>query len=66
MPETTVPGRKAKHAYITDVCRTNRGDDGAIEEALNRLREEFKACADAWKIGDGTEFHLVLTVHKRG
>ena len=30
-----------KHAIITPMCRSNRGDLGAFEEAVNRLRDEY-------------------------
>lgn len=51
---------KAKHAIITDECRTNRGDEGAIDEALRRLREEFLVLATIWPIGQGTRFNVIL------
>ena len=37
---TTIPGSKAKHCIVTDACRENRGDVGAVDEAPARLRKE--------------------------
>lgn len=59
-----IPGLKAVHAIITDECRENRTDEGAINEALRRVREEFLACAPAWPLGKNTKFHIVLTVER--
>lgn len=61
-----IPGIAAQHAIITDVCRTNRGDEGAIDEALTRLKKEFLSTVEYWPIGTGTQFHLVLTVEAKG
>ncbi len=61
---TTVPGIKAVHAIISDACRTGRGEDGAIEEALRRIRQEYDACRPAWPVGKGARFHVVLTVER--
>lgn len=65
-PYTTLPGVKAKHAIITDTCRTNRGDQGAFVEAVDRLRVEYNACALGQPVGRGVAFHLVLVVDRRG
>lgn len=59
-----IPGLKARHAIIKDACRTSRGNEGAIDEALARLKEEYLSCVDGWEIGKGAQFHLVLTVEK--
>ena len=64
MPETTIPGIKAKHCFITDTCRQNRTDEGAIDEALARIRAEFMQVASGWDVGNETRFHVVLTVEK--
>jgi hypothetical protein len=64
MKQTMVPGTKAKHCVITDTCRSNRGDNEAINEALRRIREEYLACVDGWPVGKGVEFHVVLTVKR--
>ena len=61
------PGIVAKHAIITDTCRTVRGGDlAAFDEAVSRLRKEFQACAraEANALGKGVQFHLILTVER--
>jgi hypothetical protein len=57
-----VPGVTAKHAIITPVCRTGRGVEGAFDEAVRRLREEYLACQTAGNAE--ASFHLVLTVER--
>ena len=59
-----IPGAAASHAIVTDTCRANRGDTGAIDEALARLREAALKCADGWDHGRGARFHFVLTVER--
>lgn len=61
---TTIPGIKACHAVISDRCRTNRGDGGAFDEAVSRLRQEYERAVDGWKIGMGAAIHLVLAVQR--
>jgi hypothetical protein len=62
---TVVPGKKAHHAWVTDECRSNRGDAGAGKEAADRLIEEYRECLRAgWP--SGTRFHFVLTVERGG
>jgi hypothetical protein len=36
-------------AFITPECRTNRGDGGAWEEAVARLREHYDAIIIGWE-----------------
>lgn len=60
---TKIDGIKAKHVVIQPSCRT-RGDDVAIEDALNRIREEFKNVA-SYKANDNANFHIVLTVDRQ-
>lgn len=57
---TTTPGMTAHHAIITPTCRENRGIDGAINEALMRIRAEYLLCQVPEN--DGAKFHVVLTV----
>ena len=59
---TPTPGVSARHAIISDQCRINRGNEGAIDEALARIREEFLQIAPKWELGNNTTFHVVLTV----
>lgn len=58
-----IPGA-AKHAIITDECRRNKGDDAVIEEALQRLRDEWPKVAKGWPVGSGGRFHVVLIVER--
>lgn len=58
-----VPGIKAKHAIVTPNCRKLKGDDPAISEALERLREECKSCM-SFEANQGANFHFVLTVER--
>lgn len=36
-------------ATITPECRTGRGDDGAWDEAVSRLRAKYDHILDGWK-----------------
>lgn len=48
-------------ALITPTCRENRGDEGAWDEAVRRLRAEYDAVIDGWKDKDEQpSFQLVL------
>ena len=62
MSASSIPGMKAEHAIITDACRENRGDEGAFDEAVRRLREQYIACVAGWKDRPGVKFHVALTV----
>ena len=55
-------GRTIDHSWITDECRKNRGDDGAIEEVMKRVREKLIAIVPRWGADQGTEFHIGVTV----
>lgn len=62
---TTIDGSKAQHAIITPNCIVTRGVEGAIDEALKRLRESFMECYRGWASqGKVPEFNLVLTVDR--
>lgn len=63
-PQTKVAGVKAHHSYITDVCRTNRGDDGAFQEVVRRLREQYDFLTRRWPIGSDVKMHFVLTLDR--
>ena len=60
---TKIPGIKAKHAIITPGCIQGRGIDGAVEEALQRIRGELLACIEGWK-DHPCNFHVVCTVER--
>ena len=52
-----------KHAIITPVCRGNRGDMGAFEEAVQRLREQYIQTLNAYEdMSFIKNFHLKLDV----
>lgn len=61
---TRVPGIAARHAIVTPTCRANRGDEGAVDEALRRLREEALAVI-ACREDEAYDLHLVLTVEAK-
>lgn len=63
---TPIPGIKAHHRWITDTCRANRGDVGAMSEAAQTLQLELLNLYKHWPAGAGTRFHLVLTVEPMG
>ena len=58
MPETKIPGLKASHQIISPICRENRGEMGALEEAFERIRATYWNCQNPdtahWN------FHVVL------
>ena len=62
-----IPGLTAKHAIITPNCRTVVRPEydpdprvAAFEEAVNRLREEYRAICDARD--DAWTGHVVLRI----
>ncbi len=59
-----MPGMQAMHAYITDDCRKMRGDDGATEEVLRRVREQLDATLKGWKPGLGVKIHIGVAVER--
>lgn len=58
------PGSIAKHVIITPVCRQNRTDEGAFDEAVARLKEEYFACLP-YHADRGSNFHLILSVERQ-
>ena len=57
---TVTPGIAACHAYITRECLRQRGFEGAIDEALARIKREYIACRAS--IDTGSTPHIVLTI----
>lgn len=57
--ETKLPGLKASHQIITPECRTNRGVDGALDEAFDRIRATYGNCAEI-EANANVNWHLVL------
>jgi len=53
---------KSHHRIITDECRTNRGDDGALDEALCTAREAVKKLYGYWPIGERAAIHIKIEV----
>ena len=45
-PMTSINGIKISHAIVTDLARVHQGNDGAIDNALDRLR---KSALDAMR-----------------
>jgi hypothetical protein len=62
--KTTIPGSCARHCFITDECRKLRGDAGAVDEALSRIRKTLEECMDGWGHDKGVTFHLLMTVER--
>jgi hypothetical protein len=61
-----IPGQVTA-AFITPACRANRGDEGAWDEAVARLRAEYDSILAGWK--DAPEqptLNLVLTMERPG
>lgn len=43
-----IPGQVTA-AFITPECRLNHGNDGAWDEAVRRLRDEYDAILHGWR-----------------
>ena len=50
----------AKHAIVTKECRENKGDEGALDEVLERLVKQYFDSLDAW--GDKANYHFKLEI----
>lgn len=65
--ESQPKGLVAVHAIVGANCRNIRGDFGAAEEALRRLRTEYSATIEHNPNQANLNFHFVLFVEeKRG
>jgi hypothetical protein len=64
MSTTSVPGGQLCRATITDECRSGRGDEGAIDEAVRRIRQQAKWALTWWAQGSGAKVHVVVTLEK--
>lgn len=61
----SVPGAAASHSIITEGCRSNRGDVGAFEEAVERARKAYDEIVAGWRSAPlQPTVHLVLTVER--
>ena len=49
MAEKSYRRELATQALITPECRENRGNDGAWDEAIRRLRVEYDAILGGWE-----------------
>lgn len=55
----------ALDAIIRPDCRSNRGDEGALEEAFDRIRAEYHECLAGWRAsGKDPVFHVKLTIDR--
>lgn len=62
---TMIPGINARHTIITDECRSSRGDMGAFDEAVRRLRMEYVIITKMRHEEKDLNLHLVLTVEDK-
>lgn len=65
-PLTEVPGIAARVAVISSDCRRGRGDVGAVDEALARVRESMLDTVGRWPLEGGPTFFLSFTVDRNG
>ena len=59
-----LPGLLSTHQRITDECRADSGDDGAIAEVILRLREHLESTLSGTKLGKGMKIHIGMTVER--
>jgi hypothetical protein len=52
----------AVHAIITDTCRKNRTDYGALVETFRRIQQEYLTLCEIHGGGSGVELHIKLEV----
>jgi len=64
-PRRELPGIVGLHAVISDQCRANRTDIGAIDEALAHVRAEMIATLPFRPTGSGTLLHVIFTVEPK-
>lgn len=57
-----VPGAQVAHAVITFECRNNRGDFGAFDEAVKRLRTQYDQLVALRGDEIDVHFHMILSV----
>lgn len=50
------------HRMITDECRANKGDDGALDEAAATAREAVRKLYQFWPAGKGAVIHIKVEV----
>lgn len=59
-----IKGTFIERVTLSDSCRKARGDDGAIFEAVRRLRDGAKRVLDGWPIGKGAILHFAVTIER--
>lgn len=58
-------GSPVSEQIITPTCRTGRGNDGAWDEAVRRLREQYDAIVQGWAgTTEQPTLRLVLTMER--
>lgn len=57
-----INGLQLTRQTITPVCRDNRSQSGAWEEAVRRLREHYDTVCSKRQDINECDFHLLLTV----
>lgn len=60
--QQAAPNVIAIHAIITDTCRENRTNAGALAEAFRRIESEYFTLCEIHKIGAGINLHVKLEV----
>jgi hypothetical protein len=59
------PGTQINAAFITPDCRIGRGDQGAWDEAVARLKANYDSVVDGWKDeAKQPTLNLVLTMER--
>lgn len=58
--ETVLPGLKVSHQVISPACRANRTPEGALDEAIDRIRTAYVAYVTAPSNLE-VNWHLVMT-----
>ncbi len=56
------PGMCARHAIVTNNCREMRGDDGAFDEVVQRMRGEYDRVCEGRGREEGLEIHFAMIV----
>ena len=59
MPDTTIPGIRAKHLIVTPNCQTRGGAE--IDDVLRQVENELNQLKLAWE-GREANFHVTITV----
>lgn len=63
MPETTIPGIKARHVAVTPSAQKRYGFHEAFEAAVERLRDEYAACLN-YQANEGATYHMALSIER--